>query len=87
VAATMYTLTMTCKRHCIDAQAYLTDVFGRIKNATPEELEALLPNRWIQQHPEARVRQRVQESHAAAYQKRTRRAARRAARNALASGP
>jgi hypothetical protein len=76
-AASLYTLTMTCKRHCIDVQAYLSDVFRRIRGATPEQLEALLPDRWIQAHPEARVMQRVQESHAAAYRKRQRRAERR----------
>jgi transposase len=76
-AAVFYTLTMTCKRHCIDVQAYLLDVFRRIRTATPDELESLLPDRWIQSHPEARVVQRVQESHAAAARKRQRRAQRR----------
>jgi hypothetical protein len=78
-AAVLYTLTMTCKRHSIDVQAYLADVFRRIRTATPAELESLLPDRWIQAHPEARVRQRVQESHAAAARKRQRRARRRIA--------
>ena len=78
-AAVLYTLTMTCKRHCIDVQAYLVDVFRRIRTATPAELESLLPDRWIQAHPEARVVQRVQESHAAAARKRQRRARRRLA--------
>jgi transposase len=78
-AATLYTLTMTCKRHAIDVQAYLTDVFRRIRTATPAELERLLPDRWIAEHPEARVMQRVQESHAAATRKRLRRARRRLA--------
>lgn len=76
-AASLYTLTMSCKRHCIDVQAYLSDVFHRIRGATPGELEALLPDRWIEAHPEARVTQRVEESHAAAYRKRQRRAERR----------
>ena len=78
-AAVFYTLTMTCKRHNIDVQAYLLDVFRRIRTATPAELESLLPDRWIQTHPEARVAQRVQESHAAAARKRQRRARRRSA--------
>ena len=78
-AAVFYTLTMTCKRHNIDVQANLLDVFRRIRTATPAELESLLPDRWIQNHPEARVRQRVQESHAAAARKRQRRARRRSA--------
>ena len=42
------------------------------------ELESLLPDRWIEKNPQARVRQRVKESHAAAHRKRTRRARRRA---------
>jgi transposase len=78
-AAVFYTLTMSCKRHNIDVQAYLLDVFRRIRTATPAELESLLPDRWIQNHPEARVAQRVQESHAAAARKRQRRARRRCA--------
>jgi transposase len=78
-AAVLYTLTMTCKRHAIDVQAYLTDVFRRIRTATPAELESLLPDRWIEAHPEARVMQRVQESHAAAARKRQRRVQRRLA--------
>lgn len=82
-AAIFYTLTMSCRRHCIDVQAYLLDVFRRIGTATPAELESLLPDRWIAAHPEARVTQRVQESHAAASRKRQRRVARRLA---VASG-
>ena len=78
-AAIFYSLTMTCKRHWIDVQAYLLDVFRRIRTANPAELESLLPDRWIQDHPEARVMQRVQESHAAAARKRQRRAQRRRA--------
>ena len=78
-AAAFFTVMMTCKRHSIDAQAYLVDVLRRIKTASPEELESLLPDRWIEQHPNDRVRQRVQESHAAAHRKRQRRAERRRA--------
>lgn len=78
-AAVFYTLTMSCKRHSIDVQAYLADVFRRIRTATPAELESLLPDHWLQNHPEARVSQRVQESRAAAARKRQRRARRRIA--------
>jgi hypothetical protein len=81
-ASILYSLTMTCKRHCIDVEAYLVDVFRRIRNATGEELESLLPDRWIEAHPEARVQQRVEESQAAAARKRLRRAQRRATRPA-----
>jgi len=78
-AAVLYTLAMSCKRHAIDVQAYLTDVFRRIRTANPADLESLLPDRWIAAHPEARLKQRVQESHAAAARKRQRRAQRRLA--------
>jgi transposase len=86
-AAVLYTLTMTCKRHSIDVQAYLADVFRRIRTATPAELESLLPDRWIQAHPEARVVQRVQESHTAAARKRRRRAQRRIAQSQRLAAP
>ncbi len=76
-AAVMYTLIMSCKRHCIDPLAYLNDVLDRIKTAGPDELEAMLPDRWIESHPDARMKERVQESHAAADRKRVRRAIRR----------
>lgn len=76
-AAIMYTLVMTCKRHRVDPYAYLLDVFDRIKSAGPDDLESMLPHRWIQSHPEAYLEERAIESHAAAYRKRTRRAARR----------
>jgi hypothetical protein len=77
-AAIMYTLIMSCKRHCIDPYAYLLDVMGRIKDAGPEELESLLPDRWIRSHPEAYIEQRAIESHAAKHRKRMRRIERRA---------
>ncbi len=77
--AALFTVMMTCKRHAIDVQAYLVDVLNRIKQATPEQPESLLPDKWIKQNPQARVRQRVKESHAAAHRKRTRRARRRLA--------
>jgi len=78
-AATIYTLTLTCKRLCIDVYAYLHDVFTRLPSATPEELQLLLPDHWIAAHPEHRVSQRVAESMQAAEGKRRRRAERRRA--------
>jgi transposase len=77
-AAIMYTLIMSCKRHCIDPYAYLVDVMARIKQARPDDLESLLPDRWLQTHPGAYVEQRVIESQAAANRKRMRRLMRRA---------
>lgn len=76
-AATLYTLTSTCKRLCIDVYAYLNDVFHRLPSATAEELEQLLPDTWLGAHPQHLVQQRVTESIAAADRKRRRRAERR----------
>jgi len=78
-AATIYTLTLTCKRLCIDVHAYLHDVFQRLPSATPEELPQLLPDKWLAAHPQHRVSQRVAESMQAADRKRRRRAERRRA--------
>jgi transposase len=81
-AAILYSLTMSCRRHCIDPHAYLLDVLTRIQQIGPEDLESLLPDRWIQSHPEARLTQRAAESYAARHRKRTRRAERRRAKAA-----
>lgn len=76
-AAIMYTLVMTCKRHRVDPYAYFCDVLDRIKTASQEDFESMMPHRWIQSHPQAAMQERARESHAAAYRKRTRRAMRR----------
>ena len=49
---------------------------------TPEELPALLPDRWILEHPEHLIDQRVQEALDRAQRKREQRAERRQARGA-----
>lgn len=76
-AASLYTLIMSCKRHRVDPYAYLTNVMARIKQAGPDELESLLPDRWIKTHPEAYLEHRASASHVAAHRKRMRRIARR----------
>ena len=81
-AATLFTLTKTCNRHRIDPFAYLQDVFARLPTMTPEELPALLPDRWILEHPEHLIDQRVQEALDRAQRKREQRAERRQARGA-----
>ena len=78
-AAIMYTVMMSCKRHHVDPYLYLCDILPQLGNATPEQLESFLPDKWIESHPEARIHQRAIESHAAAYRKRMRRLRRRAA--------
>jgi transposase len=81
-AAILYTLTTTCRRHSIDVYTYLVDVLPRLANGPPQQLDELLPHRWIESHPEARVQERVEESYATARRKRVRRAERRLAKTA-----
>lgn len=74
-AATLYTLIATCKRLRIDPFAYLRDVFERMPTITTEEsLRELLPDRWIEQHPEHRLAHRVKEDNQAKERRRQRRA-------------
>ena len=76
-AATLFTLTKSCNRHRVDPYAYLRDVYTRLPSLRESELESLLPDRWIQQHPEHRIQQRVAEAVQRAERKRLRRAGRR----------
>jgi transposase len=77
-AAKLFTLTKTCTRHRIDPYAYLQDVYARLPTLSPDELPALLPDNWIQEHPQHLVQERVQEALDRARRTRERRAARRA---------
>jgi transposase len=76
-AATLFTLTKSCNRHRVDPYAYLRDVYTRLPSLGESELESLLPDRWIQEHPEHRIQQRVAEAVERAERKRLRRAGRR----------
>lgn len=79
-AATLYTLVQSARRNLVDVWPYLTDVLRHIAAISPTEetaLEALLPNRWIQAHPEHRLQDREEERREALHRRRTRRAARR----------
>jgi hypothetical protein len=63
-AAAMFSLTATCRRLHINPLAYLTDVFERLPlcNAEdPASLEPLLPDKWLAEHPDARMEFREQE--------------------------
>jgi hypothetical protein len=77
-AAVLYSLVASAKRLRIDPFAYLRDVFTRLPTTSSESLESLLPDRWIMQHPEARMAHRETEAARA----RSRRLARRADRRA-----
>lgn len=76
-AAKLFTLTKTCNRHRIDPFAYLRDVYARLPTTPPDELSSLLPDRWIEQHPQHLVQQRVQEAIDRARRTRERREERR----------
>jgi hypothetical protein len=76
-AAKLFTLTKTCNRHWIDPFAYLQDVYARLPTTPPDELPLLLPDRWIQAHPQHRLQARVQEALDRAQRARERRAERR----------
>jgi transposase len=78
-AAKLFTLTKTCNRHHIDPFAYLQDVYARLPTTSPAELPLLLPDRWIEDHPQHRLQQRVQEALDRAQRARERRAERRRA--------
>ena len=91
--ASMFSLVSTCKRNLVEPQAYLTDLFRRLPTIASGDnaaLDALLPHRWLLEHPEHRweiadIRRREREE--AERRRAERRAERRArARQAEAGG-
>jgi transposase len=76
-AAKLFTLTKTCNRLHIDPFEYLQDVYARLPTMSPSELPSLLPDRWIEAHPEHLIAQRVYEAIDRAQRARERRAERR----------
>jgi hypothetical protein len=76
-AAKLFTLTKTCNRHRIDPFAYLQDVYARLPTTSADELPSLLPDRWIKEHPQHLIAQRVYEALDRAQRARERRAERR----------
>jgi transposase len=81
-AAKLFTLTKSCNRHRIDPLAYLQDVYTRLPTTSPDELPSLLPDRWIQEHPQHLVSERVYEALERAQRARERRDERRLRRSA-----
>ena len=69
-AATLFTLTKSCNRHRVDPYAYLRDVYTRLPTLPESELDTLLPDRWVQQHPEHLIQERVDEAIQRAQRKR-----------------
>ena len=51
-------LAWDARRNCVDVLPYLTDVLYRLPAIVPSDtaaLEALLPDRWLADHPEHRL--------------------------------
>lgn len=78
-AAKLFTLTKTCNRLHIDPFAYLQDVYARLPETPPDQLECLLPDHWLAEHPQHLIPERVQEALERAQLARERRAERRRA--------
>ncbi len=78
-AAILYSLTATCRDLKIDPLAYLKDVYERLPLMDATEVDLLLPDRWIDEHPQHRLAQRVRAAEQKANRKRTRRSQRRKA--------
>ena len=53
-AARLLSLVVTCRRLQMDSFLYLRDVFTRLPGLPPARLNELLPNRWLEAHPEPR---------------------------------
>jgi transposase len=53
-ASRLLSLVATCRRLHMDSFAYLRDVFTRLPGMAEEQLDELLPHRWLASHPEAR---------------------------------
>lgn len=78
VAASMYTLISSASRHSTDLWAYLDDVLRRLAGGETN-LEALLPDRWREAHPESGRTYREAEQAARKAKTKERRARRRVA--------
>jgi transposase len=58
-AAVAYTILATCTLHEVDPWIYVKDVLEKIAGDWPQrELDRLLPDRWVEEHPDALRRQR-----------------------------
>ena len=51
-AAALYSVIASAKRHGLDPWRYLRDVFDRLPSMTVSQLHELLPDRWLDSHPQ-----------------------------------
>jgi transposase len=52
-AATLMTLLGSCWANRVNTQDYLSDVIAKLPGTSPDQLDALLPDQWITEHPES----------------------------------
>lgn len=76
-AAVLYTILASAKRHHVEPWAYLKDLLLRL-HADDEQLDEMLPDRWITAHPEAKLDYRLAEKRRKAAAAKQRRGKRRA---------
>jgi transposase len=53
-AAILFSLTASCKANEVEPFAYLSDVLARMPTQPVDQLDELLPDRWLKAHPEHR---------------------------------
>ena len=53
-AAILFSLTASCKANEVEPFAYLRDVLTRMPTQPADQLDELLPDRWLEAHPEHR---------------------------------
>jgi transposase len=81
-AAVINTILAGAKRHRLKPWAYLREVILALSvDARPEQVEALLPDRWAKAHPEHVLTHRLEESRQKARQRDRKRAERRTLRH------
>lgn len=78
-AAVLYTILASAKRHHVEPWAYLSDLLLRL-HADDHELDEMLPDRWLANHPEAKLDHRLAEKRRKAAAAKERRIKRRVAR-------
>lgn len=78
-AAILFSVLASAKRHYVEPWSYLRDVLTALAES-PADLTPLLPDVWLQSHPEAKLEYRKRESEQAQATKRQRRDRRRKAR-------
>ncbi len=54
-ASVMMSILGSCWANHINPWAYVKNVLDKLPTTPEEDLESLLPHRWIEQHPEARL--------------------------------